>query len=96
MKWVSRPLMRTDITLLPQSISRRAWMTILARLRLVVRRDGVLEVEEDDIGRRLGGLFEQLRLGTRDRQFAAIQPGGRLFDDLEAHGVPQLVNGAAS
>jgi hypothetical protein len=69
---------------------------VLARLRLVVRRDRVLEVEEDDIGRRLGGLLEQLRLGTRDRQFAAIQPGGRLFDDLEAHRDPQLVNGAAS
>jgi hypothetical protein len=37
-----------------------------------------------------------LRLGTGDRQFTAIQPGGRLFDDLEAHGGPQLVNGAAS
>ena len=32
---------------------------VLARLRLVVRRDGVLEVEEDDVGRRLGGLLEQ-------------------------------------
>jgi hypothetical protein len=42
---------------------------VLARLLLVVGRDGILEVEEDDVGRALGRLLEERRVRPRDGQF---------------------------
>ena len=38
---------------------------VLARLLLVVRRDGVFQVEEDDVGGAFRGLLEQRRVGPR-------------------------------
>ena len=80
--------MRTDMVLrAPVDVAERL-DDVLARLRLVVGRHRVLEIEEDHVGRRLGGLLEQLRLAAGNGQLAAVEPGGRLFDDGEAHVIP--------
>ena len=59
---------------------------VLAGLRLVVRGDRVLEVEEDHIRIRLCSLFKHLDRGSRNGEFRAVQTGGGLFDGVEAHG----------
>ena len=50
--------MRTDSVLLPQSMSPMRGDDVLARLRLVVGRDRVLEIEEHHVGGGFGGFFE--------------------------------------
>ena len=42
-----------------QSISFSAWTTLVARDFLVGRRDGVFQIEADDVGRARGGFFEE-------------------------------------
>jgi hypothetical protein len=69
---------------------------VLARLGLVVGGDGVLEVEEDDVGRGFGSLFKELRLTAGDGQLAAVEAGRRLLDDLEAHGAGSVQERAAT
>ena len=64
---------------------------VLAGLVLVVRRHGVLEVEEDHVGRRLRRLLEHLRLAAGNRQFAAVEARWRRFDGDEAHGADPLL-----
>ena len=46
---------------------------VLARLLLVGRRDGVLAVEEDVVGRALDGAIDHGRVGTRNRERRALQ-----------------------
>ena len=88
--------MRTESVLVPQSMSSQRLDDVLARLRLVVGGDGVLEVEEDDVGGGFRGLFKQLRLAAGDRQLAAVEAGRRLLDDLEAHGAGSVQERAAT
>src|SRR5262249_20132011 len=56
--------------------------------------DGVLEVQEHDVGDGLRGLFEQLRLASGHRQLAAVEARRRRLDDLEAHGSLRWVSAA--
>ena len=46
---------------------------VLARLLLVGRRDGVLAVEEDVVGRALQRPLDHRRVGTRNSEVAALQ-----------------------
>ena len=46
---------------------------VLAGLLLVVRRDGVLEVEEDDVGAQRRRLLERAGVAAGHRQLAAVQ-----------------------
>ena len=48
---------------------------VLARLLLVGRRDGVLDVEEDEVGGAGERLLDHVRVGTRNGQLAALQAG---------------------
>ena len=58
---------------------------VLAGRYLVVGGDGVLEVEENDVGGALRGALEKLAVGPGDRQFAAVETRRTLFDDGETH-----------
>ncbi len=58
---------------------------VLARLRLVVRRDCVLEVEEDHVGFGSRSLFKHLRGAARNRQLTPVKSGGGLLNDVEGH-----------
>src|SRR5262249_36884281 len=60
---------------------------VLSRLPLVRGGDGVLEVEEDHVGRRFRRLLEELRLAAGHGELAAVEARRRLLDDLEAHGL---------
>ena len=68
--------MRTDTVLPRQSIVVQRLDDVLARLRLVVRRDRVLEIEEDHVDRALGRLLEQLHPAAGNGQFAAVEAAG--------------------
>ena len=63
---------------------------ILAGLLLVVGSDGILDIEKNNVRRRLGGFFEQSRIRPRDREFGAMQARRCLFDDREAHALVPL------
>ena len=58
---------------------------VLARLLLVGGRDGILEVEEDDVGVTLGRLLEERGVGPRNRQLGAVQARCALLDNCETH-----------
>jgi len=58
---------------------------VLARLLLVVWRDRVLAVEEDDVGLAGGGLLEHARVGARHGQLGSVQARGGLLNGVETH-----------
>ncbi len=58
---------------------------VLARLLLVRRRDGVLAVEEDVVGRALDGLVDHGRVGARHGELAALQAGFAEGKECVAH-----------
>jgi hypothetical protein len=58
---------------------------VLARLLLLVGRHRVLEIEEDDVGRALCRLLEEMRLAAGHGKLAAVQTLRRVLDDREAH-----------
>ena len=58
---------------------------VVPRRRLVIGRHRVLEVEEDDVGGRSGGLLEEFRPAARNRELAAVQTRDGLLDHSEAH-----------
>jgi hypothetical protein len=58
---------------------------VLAGLLLVVRRDGILAVEEDDVGLAGGGLLEHAGIGAGHGQLRAVQARGGLLNGVETH-----------
>ena len=69
--------MRTEMVLprgLPVDVVQRL-DDVLARLLLVGRSDGVLDIEEDVVGGALRGLLDHRRVGTRHGKLAALQAG---------------------
>ena len=61
---------------------------VLARLLLVVRRNGVLEVEENLIGLGDGGLLKHARRRTWHCELGAMETRRRLLDQCETHNIP--------
>ena len=57
----------------------------LAGALLVVRGDRVFQVEEHDIGVRLGRLLEEPGVGAGHGQLAAVDAGRGLFDGKKCH-----------
>ena len=72
---MSSPLIRSDTEQSrPVQLVQRL-DDVDARLRLVVGRDGVLEVEHHDVGAELGRLLEHPDVAAGDGQFAAVKAG---------------------
>ena len=78
--------MRT-VTVLPfQSTSFSAWTMLSRAASLSDGRDGIFEIETDDIGRACGGLLEQRRPRARHEQLGTVKAQRRLaLNGGEAH-----------
>ena len=61
---------------------------VLARLRLVIGRHRILEVQVDHIGSRGGHLLEQRLARAGAEKLAAVQAGGGAGLQAEGHGLP--------
>ena len=67
--------MRRETEVPDQSWSRSAAMTCVRALLLVVRGDGVLEVEHDDVGAQLRRLLEHPPVAARHGELGAVEAG---------------------
>mgnify|MGYP000686593741 CR=1 FL=1 len=56
---------------------------VLARLLFLIRSDGILKVEKDDINVGFCSLFKHFRLASRNGQFGAVQACGGLINGVE-------------
>ena len=78
--------MRTIIVLVAPIDLIEAGDDVLARLFLVVGRDGIFAIEEDDVGFRVRRFFEHAGVRPGHGQFRTLQARARLLDQGEAHG----------
>ena len=66
---------------------------VLAGLLLVVGGDGILDIQKDDVRGGLRGLLEQGRVGTRHREFGAMQARRGGLDGGETHDLVRITSG---
>ena len=71
--------MRSETEQADQSWVAQGGDDLLAGALLVVRGDGVLEVEHDDVGAQCGRLLEHAQVAAGDGELGAVEAGSHVW-----------------